>query len=411
MTLKTYEYEERAFLTEDDFLKIKAKLDKMAIKITPDNKTSYFFVLPDKNVSIAVSHNKTVFKYKGGQLNNGGNGFEEHEISIDPRSLSEALELFSLLFGLEPEISEQFRVNYVLPNSIEVALKYTQMWGFHLEVEKLYSVDTANDDVSEKEKAKNDVDTVGKMLGVKYISDEVMKDFVEDIKAKKTKGQYSPDEFRKKYGQLFTDKKLDIELAKQAQGYLMDLGSLCTRFVNVNRALVYKDGRFENDSEHSFHLALSAAELAATYFPELNAGLISQFSLVHDMPEVYVGDTWTFNISKEDRDKKESAEKVALKRLLTELPPHTAQLLSRYEKQQEPEARFVRMVDKIMPGIIAVLGDIDTCKSRLGIKDIDDFSIANDANLARLQTMFPEFPFLHLVRELCSKALQKEMFK
>ena len=64
-----------------------------------------------------------------------------------------------------------------------------------------------------------------------------------------------------------------------------------------------------------------------------------------------------------------------------------------------------------MPGIMAVLGDIDTFKTKLGIKGIDDFSIANDANLARLQIMFPEFPFLHIVRELCSKALQKEMFK
>lgn len=203
----------------------------------------------------------------------------------------------------------------------------------------------------------------------------------------------------------------DEARAKQAQGYLMDLGSFCVRFVNVNRALVYSDGRLENDSEHSFHLALSAVELAATYFPELNAGLISQFSLVHDMPEVYVGDTWTFNISKEDRDKKELAEKDALKRLLTELPPHTVQLLSRYEKQQEPEARFVRMVDKIMSDVVAVLSDLNAFKTELEIKSADDLRIKNEANLKRLQTMFPEFPFLHIIRKLVADNLQKEMFK
>ena len=208
-----------------------------------------------------------------------------------------------------------------------------------------------------------------------------------------------------------TQKQDDKAKAKQAQGYLMNLASFCNRFVNVNRALVYLDGRFENDAEHSFHLALSAVELATTYFPELDAGLISQFSLVHDMPEVYVGDTWTFNISKEDRDKKELAEKVALERLLTELPPHTAQLLGRYEKQQEPEARFVRMVDKIMPDIVAVLSNLNAFKTELGIKSAVDLKIKNDANLARLQTMFPEFPFLHIVRKLVADNLQKEMFK
>ena len=201
------------------------------------------------------------------------------------------------------------------------------------------------------------------------------------------------------------------EKAKQADSYLINLGDLCSRLVNVNRAIVYKDGRFENDAEHSFHLALSAAEIAATYFPELNAGLISQFSLVHDMPEVYVGDTWTFSISKEDRDKKEQAEKEAIGRLLLELPPHTAQLLRRYEKQQEPEARFVRMVDKIMPDVMAVFGNLDAFRVELGIKDGADLDAKNGANMVRLQALFPEFPFLHILRKLSADNFKKEMFK
>jgi len=203
MTLRTYEYEERAFLDENDFLKVKAQLDGISLKISSDNKVSYFFVLPDKNVSIAVSPYKTVVKYKGGQLGNGGNGFEEHEFAIKPDELPESIDLFTSLLNLEPLKSEQFRINYILPGSIEVALKYTQTWGFHIEVEKLYKADDSEKNEVEKIQAKDEIDNVGNMLGIKYITDEEMKQFVDDIKAEKSKGSYSPDEFRQKYGQLF----------------------------------------------------------------------------------------------------------------------------------------------------------------------------------------------------------------
>lgn len=203
MTTKTYEYEERAFIDEADYLRIKNKLDAESLKATIDNKISYFYVLPDKNISIAASPSKTVIKYKGGQLINGDNGFEEREFAINPENLTEALNFFTAMFNLEPEKSEQFRINYILPNSIEVALKYTQTWGFHLEVEKLYSVNDDFDIEAEKIQAKNEVDTVGKLLGIKYITDEEIKQFASDSKVGKVKGMYSLDEFRQKYGKLF----------------------------------------------------------------------------------------------------------------------------------------------------------------------------------------------------------------
>src|SRR3989442_15692104 len=126
-TERNFEYEERAFLAEDHFLRVKEQLDSLAQVVKTDNKTSYFFVLPNVNASIAASASKTVVKYKGGQLGRG-NGFEEHEFSIEPNALPEALRLFTSLLKLEPQVSVQFRINYDLGNNVEVALKYTQMW-------------------------------------------------------------------------------------------------------------------------------------------------------------------------------------------------------------------------------------------------------------------------------------------
>lgn len=202
------------------------------------------------------------------------------------------------------------------------------------------------------------------------------------------------------------------KLITQAHDYLLEIGSLSTRLTEVERAPRHPDGSRENDTEHSFHLALSATELAADYYPELDVGLVAQFSLVHDLPESYTGDVRTFGISDEDYIKKELAEKEATQRLLQEIPPHTAQLLARYEKQIEPEARFVRFVDKLTPAIINIVaGEASTFKEDYGLINIQELEAGHNGHTEKLQKMFPEFQFIHLVRELISKTASRHLFK
>lgn len=208
-----------------------------------------------------------------------------------------------------------------------------------------------------------------------------------------------------------SDKHSDAD-AQQAHDYLLDLSRLTVRFAKVERAPRYPSGDRENDVEHSFHLALLAIELAADYYPELDVGLVAQYSLVHDLPESYVGDTWTFGISDKARAKKEQAEKEATAWLLRELPPHTSQLLERYEKQTEPEARFVRFVDKLTPAIINIMaGDANTFVKDHGITTIEELRAGHAARAEKLQKMFPEFQFIHMVRELISKTSAEHVFK
>jgi putative hydrolase of HD superfamily len=202
-----------------------------------------------------------------------------------------------------------------------------------------------------------------------------------------------------------------LEAAQQAHDYLLTLGRIMVQFADVERAPRYPDGDRETDVEHSFHLALSATEIAANYYPDLDTGLVAQFSLVHDLPETYTGDVWTFNISDDDRAKKEAAEKEATAKLIQELPPHTAQLLKRYENQEEVEARFVRFVDKILPAIINTwAGDANTFKQDYGMASAADVLEKREARTAKLQAMFPEFQFIHLVRDLISKTSVEHMF-
>jgi len=204
----------------------------------------------------------------------------------------------------------------------------------------------------------------------------------------------------------------DNKDVQQAHDYLLSIGDICVRFTEVKRAPRYPNGSRESDVEHSFHLALSAAELAADYYPELDTGLVAQFSLLHDLPELYSGDVWTINISDEDRQKKEVAEEAATKRLINELPPHTAKLLLRYEKQQEPEARFVRFVDKLLPDIIIIVAnEASSFKEDHGISDAESLNIISEAFALKLKSMFPEFEFLHLIRDQVSKTSSSHLFK
>ncbi len=205
----------------------------------------------------------------------------------------------------------------------------------------------------------------------------------------------------------------NIDKARQAHDKLVDLAKLSVKFAEVERAPRYPNGKRENDAEHSFLLALSAMQLAVSYYPKLDVGLITQFCIVHDLPEAYTGDVWTINISDSDREKKELAEKDATQRLLTELPSHIAQLLNRYEKQIEPEARFVRCVDKLLPGLINMLtGDASTFKKDHNINNKDEFnSKIKKIHIERMQQMFPEFDIINKVFEINLELLARILFK
>lgn len=136
----------------------------------------------------------------------------------------------------------------------------------------------------------------------------------------------------------------------------LSLGRIAMQFSDVERTPRYHDGERESDVEHSYMLALVAPELARTLELPLDTGLISQFAIVHDLVELKTSDVATFLLDEEAIAKKEQREADALQELICELPPHTGHLLARYEAQQEPESRFVRLVDKLLPVVVDILG-------------------------------------------------------
>jgi putative hydrolase of HD superfamily len=122
---------------------------------------------------------------------------------------------------------------------------------------------------------------------------------------------------------------------------------------SVFRKTLLMDGsRYENDAEHSWHLALMAVLLGEYANPPgVNLARVIEMVLVHDLVEIDAGDTYCYddvgNASKGDR------ERAAADRLFGLLPDdHQRRMRSlweEFETRRTPEARFAAALDRLQP--------------------------------------------------------------
>ncbi len=168
--------------------------------------------------------------------------------------------------------------------------------------------------------------------------------------------------------------------------------------------------RLETDSDHTVALGLIACSLANKHYPQLDLGLLAQLSLVHDLPEVYAGDTPTLVISNSEREAKHAREGAAKDRLWAELGtsmPWLPIMIDVYEWRGSAEARFVYCLDKLLPKITHLLNKgavlIDEGMSR------EDMVLTYKAQAESLAVYFDEFPVLgSLYRGLYGAVLELE---
>jgi putative hydrolase of HD superfamily len=140
---------------------------------------------------------------------------------------------------------------------------------------------------------------------------------------------------------------------------VVSLGRVALAFGRVNRVTLHEDGITpESDTDHTVMLGLIACALAQLWFPHLDPGLVAQFALVHDLVEVYAGDTPTITIDAAGAAAKQRREADAAQRLEDEFAdslPWIPRLIFDYERRAAPEARFVKAVDKLLPKITHLL--------------------------------------------------------
>lgn len=142
---------------------------------------------------------------------------------------------------------------------------------------------------------------------------------------------------------------------------LLEFQRLLIAVSNVNRVPLRHDTNLnyvqENDSEHSYSLAMMAWYLSS-YFPELDQNEIIRLALAHDILEVHAGDTYIYG-ALEEIASKQNREANALAQLEIDWPdfPAMTESMHRYNSRQSAEAKFVYALDKIMPILLIYVSD------------------------------------------------------
>lgn len=121
---------------------------------------------------------------------------------------------------------------------------------------------------------------------------------------------------------------------------------------NIFRQTYLADGsRRENDAEHSWHMALMVLLMSEYSNEPIDVLHTMSMALVHDLVEIYAGDTYAYD-SEAHRTKK-ARETEAADRLFGMLPGDQAEkfrnLWNEYEECVTPEAKFTRVADRIQP--------------------------------------------------------------
>ena len=183
---KQIEIELRSVFDEKKHSELKEFLDKNAEDLGEDDKDVFFFLLPDKITKATHNISKKTAKIviKLNRIGRGTSDFEEIEIPINSSDFDKAVKLFSALPFDQIQNSYQKRHNYLL-DGVELALKWTESWGYHMELEIVV------DDIVKREDAEIKIRKTAEELGVQIMSEEELKDFTQKIDENYKKGLYN----------------------------------------------------------------------------------------------------------------------------------------------------------------------------------------------------------------------------
>lgn len=120
------------------------------------------------------------------------------------------------------------------------------------------------------------------------------------------------------------------------------------------RTLISSGKRFENDSEHAWHMALMAILLSEYANEEIDVLKTVSMILIHDIVEIDAGDTYCYDyeLGKSQRER----ELKAAGRIYALLPDDQAKKLralwDEFEANETPEANFAHAMDCLQPTML-----------------------------------------------------------
>ena len=173
--MKRIEIEYRSRFSKKKYLALSRYLTRKAKDLGRDDKRVWFFVMPDKLLKVThdISRKSGKITLKLTKIGKGSH-FEEIEFPIAERDVEPAVKLFQLLgykYLVEPKI---LRHNFSY-KGVEIALKYSKTWSYHLELEIVIT------SLEAKSEADKKISTVSKELGIKILTEKELWDFTQQI--------------------------------------------------------------------------------------------------------------------------------------------------------------------------------------------------------------------------------------
>lgn len=136
--------------------------------------------------------------------------------------------------------------------------------------------------------------------------------------------------------------------------------------------LIGKDER-EDDAQHSWHISVMAMVLSEYAEEEVDTCKIIKMLLVHDIVEIYAGDTFAYD-EKGYEDKAEREEKAAdeiFSMLSNGKGREIRDLWEEFEAEETKEAQFATAMDRLQPILSNYYNDGGTWKSHnVGVSSI-----------------------------------------
>lgn len=185
MKTRNFEIELRSMFDKAKYNQLYDFLNKNAEDLGEDDKDVFFFLFPDKLLKVVNNTSQKTAKIVL-KLNRIGQAsdFDETEIPIQPSDCEKAVEMFRHLGFNEIQNTFQKRHNYMY-KGVELALKFSNTWGYHLELEIVVHEE------SEKAKAEEKIRSVAKEFGLHILTNAELAEFTKKIDEDYKEGKYS----------------------------------------------------------------------------------------------------------------------------------------------------------------------------------------------------------------------------
>ncbi|MDO8451571.1 MAG: CYTH domain-containing protein [bacterium] len=174
-----YEIEHRALLTEESYKTLTERLANEATLLGTDDKEVSYYIFPDKLLKVVrnISKGTGVLSLKLNTLG-AGSSFQEFEVPFPEESFETMKNICENISTPDQVISGTQKRTNCEYKGVEIALKWSEDWGYHAEFEIMIS------DLSEKESADARIIEVARALSVSLMTEEEVAAFLAQVKLK-----------------------------------------------------------------------------------------------------------------------------------------------------------------------------------------------------------------------------------